>query len=81
MKRITAIALCAVLMCSLFSGCGGTDEKEAYVPTGDALLMEGDDPVAYLGEEERVQEFSLAYNSDRSMNPLIGYSLTVTFCA
>jgi len=74
MKRITALMMAVVLACGLFSGCSIGEEEEAYVPTGDALLMEGDDPEAYLAEEEEEQTFSLAYNSDRSMNPLIGYS-------
>lgn len=73
MKKWISLILAAALVCGLFSGCGSKDE-EAYVPTGDALLMEGDDPAAYLAGEVPPQEFSLAYNTDRSMNPLIGYS-------
>ena len=58
MKRITALLLSAVLLCSLFAGCGKEEVGEdAYVPTGDALLMEGQDPEEYLGVEEKVQEF------------------------
>lgn len=73
MKRITAFVMALVIFCGLFSGCG-KEEAEAYVPTGGALLMEGDDPEDYLGKEEPPQEFALAFNPDRSMNPLIGYS-------
>ena len=55
-------------MTLLFSGCG---EEEAYVPTGDALVMEGQDPDSIGPQEEVViQEFSLAYYPDRSLNPL-----------
>lgn len=72
MKRITALLLTAALLCGLLSGCGGGDE--AYVPTGDALYIEGQDLEEYLAEEEEIQEFSLAYCPDRSMNPLIGYN-------
>lgn len=73
MKRLTALVLLFAIFCGMFSGCG-SKEEEAYVPTGDALLMEGQDPEEYLGGEEEAQEFSLAYNPDRSLNPLIGYS-------
>lgn len=72
MKKITAMVLLLALALSLLPGCGS--EEEAYVPTGDALLMEGQDPEEYLAGEVEPQEFSLAYNSDRSLNPLIGYS-------
>ena len=75
MKRIIALVLSVIMLCSLFTGCAKPEaEEEAYVPTGDALLKDGQDQEEYLGVEEKVQEFSLAYNSDRSMNPLIGYS-------
>ena len=47
MKKCTAIVLLFALFCGLFSGCAGKEE-EAYVPTGDALLMEGQDPEEYL---------------------------------
>ena len=73
MKKLITLILAAAMICGIFSGCGSSEE-EAYVPTGDALLMEDDDPASYLAGEVPPQEFSLAYNPDRSMNPLIGYS-------
>ena len=73
MKRIVALLLLLAMTLSLFSGCA-QEEEEAYVPTGSALLMEGDDPEDYLAEEPEPQVFSLAYDSGRSMNPLIGHS-------
>ncbi len=73
MKKLTALLLIAAMLCGTFAGCG-SKEEEAYVPTGDALLMEGQDPEEYLGREEEEQELVLAYNPDRSMNPLVGYS-------
>ena len=69
MKRILSLLLCFCLIAGLFSGCG--EDPEAYVPTGDALVLDGQDPEA-MGpqEEEVIQEFALAYYPDRSMNPL-----------
>lgn len=75
MKRITALLLVLTLLCGLLAGCG-KPEEEAYIPTGNALVMEGDDPNDYILHEEKVQEFSLAYYPDRSMNPLIGVNIT-----
>ena len=70
MKKITALLLCLTLSLGLFSGCGA-DSDEPFVPTGDALVMEGQDPDS-VGppKEEEPQEFSLAYYPDRGMNPL-----------
>ena len=75
MKRITALVLVFATLCSLLPGCAKKSE-DAYVPTGDALVMEGDDPNDFLIQEEAKQELTLAYESGRSMNPLIGISIT-----
>ena len=75
MKRSVALLLLLAMIMGIFSGCA-KEEEEAYVPTGSALLMEGDDPAEHLAEEPEPQNFSLAYDSGRSMNPLIGYSQT-----
>ena len=75
MKKFIALVLAGAMALSLFSGCA-SEEEEAYVPTGKALLMEGDDPAEHLAEEPEPQVFSLAYSKDKSMNPLIGYSQT-----
>ena len=72
MKKITALLLILAMLAAMLAGCGSAEE-EPYVPTGDALLMEGEDPES-LEEEEVTQKVTLAYNPDRSMNPLIGYS-------
>lgn len=74
MKKITALLLVLALGCGLFSGCAKEDEP--YVPTGNALVMEGEEPNDFLQEEEEKQELSLAYESGRSMNPLIGISIS-----
>ena len=74
MKKITALALILALACGLVAGCGSKSD-EPYVATGDALYVDGQDLDEYLGEEEVVQELSLAYYPDRSMNPLIGNNI------
>ena len=43
MKKFTRV-LAFLLVCALFCGCVANRKKEAYVPTGDALLMEGEEP-------------------------------------
>ena len=75
MKRLTALLCALALVCACFSGCGAK-EKDPYVPTGDALYIEGQDLEEYLAEEKEPQELTLAYCPDRSMNPLIGVNIT-----
>ena len=72
MKHLTALLLCFVMICGCFSGCA-SKEEEPYVPTGDAILLEGQDPEDFIVEEES-PPVTLAYNPEMSMNPLIGYS-------
>lgn len=72
MKRIVALCLSFCLLCGCFAGCGKKKE-EAYVPTGDAILLEGQDPEDFIVEEES-DPVTLAYNPEKSMNPLIGHS-------
>ena len=70
MKKIIALLLCLSMALCLFAGCG-EESDEAFVPTGDALVMEGQDPDSVGPQkEEDPQEFSLAYYPDRGMNPL-----------
>lgn len=70
MKKITALLLCLSLALSLFSGCDQPD-NEPHVPTGDALVMEGQDPDSVGPQkEEDPQELTLAYYPDRGLNPL-----------
>ena len=70
MRKLTALLLLLSLVLGLFAGCGSNSE-EAYVPTGDALVMEGQDPDSVgPAKDEDPQEFSLAYYPDRGMNPL-----------
>ena len=75
MKRLISLLLILCTVAACFAGCG--DSEEAYVPTGDALVLEGQDPDS-VGpqQEEPVQEFSLAYYPDRTMNPLLSNDFT-----
>jgi len=73
MKKKIAVLLILSVLLSAVCGCGSKSE-EPYVPTGDAILMEGQDPEDILPPEEDLQELTLAYNPGKSMNPLIGYS-------
>ena len=71
MKKGISVLLALILCLGCFTGCVGSIDNSAYVPTGDALLMEGEDPA-----EETIapdsQDLTLAYYPDRSMNPLYG---------
>ena len=74
MKRLIALLLCFAGVLSLFSGCGKTQE-EAYVPTGDALLME-DEEVPTEPDELAEETMILAYYPNRSMNPIIAMNFS-----
>ena len=75
MKKFITLLLCALMVLSLFAGCAAEDTP--YVPTGDALAPEDADVNATQPEEEgEIQEFSLAYYKDRSMNPTIATDYT-----
>ena len=71
MKRILSLLLSILLTAGLFSGCV-VENQEAYVPTGNALVMEGQDPNSVNPTvDAEPQELSLAYYSDESLNPLV----------
>ena len=67
MKRIIALLLAVLL---LLSGCGS--DKGAYVPTGDGLSYDEDytGPVNTPSTETKVQELTLIYYPDQSLNPI-----------
>ena len=66
MKKIIALLLALIL---LLTGCGGG--KEAYVPTGDGLSYgEGEDPVNPQDKDKPVQELTLVYYPNQSLNPI-----------
>ena len=73
MKRLTALLLISVL---ILGGCGRKIDNSGYQATGDAILMEGQDPEDIMPEEEDTQELTLAYYPDRSLNPLFGSDYT-----
>ena len=76
MKKLLSLMLCLFLLAGLFSGCGRKIDNSAYVPTGDAILMEDQDPEDILPEEGETQELSLASCPERSLNPLFGSDYT-----
>ena len=71
MKRLTGLLLALAMLLGMFTGCANKTDNSAYVPTGDAILLEGQDPEDIQQEEEE-QELYLAYNPEHSLNPLFG---------
>ena len=69
MKKLISILLCLACLLGLLTGCGPQDSPEAYIPTGDALEKEVAEEEEQLVSDQ-AQSLSLAYYSDRSMNPL-----------
>ena len=75
MKKTIVLLLVLALSLGSLAGCGSAaNPNEGYIPTGDALLGEDEDP-AVLEPEKEEQSLTLAYDPDRSMNPIIGNSL------
>lgn len=75
MKRWIAALLVCASIAGIFSGCGKKTE-DVYEPTGDALLMEGQEPEVTIPDDPALQSLTLAYAPERSMNPLIGLNLS-----
>lgn len=73
MKKSIAMLLAMAMLLTTLPGCASQEEEE-YIATGDAILMDGQEPEDIMPTEEDNQELTLAYNPGRSMNPLIGYS-------
>ena len=71
MKRVLCLLMTLALMTGLLSGCGRAIHNEAYVATGDAILMDGEESVV-TEEAEDSQNLVLAYYPERSLNPLFG---------
>ena len=69
MKRLTAMLLCLCLIGALLAGCNS--DPDAYVPTGDALEYDDDytGPTVAPTEDEEIQDISLTYYPNVSMNP------------
>ena len=64
MKKIVTLLLILSMVLGMFSGCANETDNSAYVPTGDAILMEGQDPEDIQPEEEEDQALYLAYYPD-----------------
>ena len=52
MKKTISLCLCLAMLLSMLAGCANKTDNSAYVPTGDAILLEGQDPEDILPEEE-----------------------------
>ena len=72
MKKFLSLLLSFALLAGMMSGCSNAIDNSGYVPTGNAILMEGQDPEDIMPEEEDTQELTLAYYPDRKLNPLFG---------
>lgn len=69
MRRFLCVILCCFLLLSMFTGCDSSDDP--YVPTGDGLTWDEDDPNAVTTpKEETPQELTLTYYPDVTLNPL-----------
>ncbi len=69
MKKILSLFLGLSLAVSLFAGCAAEDTP--YVPTGNALAAEDADLTATEPTSDgKGQDLTLAFYSDRSLNPL-----------
>ena len=66
MKRIIAVTLCLLLTASLI-GCG--TQQSVYVPTGDALVIDGVTVPPTVDPDAEAQYLELAYYPNYSLNP------------
>ncbi len=69
MKKYICILLCLAMLASVLAGCAADDDPSVYVPTGDALARE-DEVEETVPEAESLQEFSMAYYPQQSLNPI-----------
>ena len=76
MRRILALLLAIASVAGIFSGCANKIDNSGYIPTGDAILLEGQEPEDIMPEEEDTQELTLAYYPSRKLNPLFGSDYT-----
>ena len=76
MKKFLSLLLVFATVLPIFSGCTNEIDNSGYVATGNAILMEGQDPEDIEPEEEDTQELTLAYYPTRSLNPLFGSDYT-----
>ena len=76
MKKFLSLLLVFAMLLPVLSGCAREIDNSGYVPTGDAILLEGQEPEDIMPEEEEEQELTLAYYPDRSLNPVFGSDYT-----
>ena len=77
MKRFLCLVLSFLSITGLLSGCVQEVDPEAYLPTGEALIMEGEDPYAEQEVDDGLsQQLTLMYYPERSMNPLVATDFT-----
>ena len=76
MKQLLLVSLCAALLCGLFAGCG--NREDAYIPTGDGMTWDEDytGPTTATRPDETIQDLTLAYNPNMSMNPYLATDTT-----
>lgn len=67
MKKILCLLLALLLGAGAFAGC--SSEPEPYVPTGSALVYEGQEIIPTQPTEAENQDLVLAYYPDRPLNP------------
>lgn len=75
MKKLISLLLVLTLSAAILAGCGKKQQEEAYVPTGDALIMNEAD-LATIPDEREPQMLTLGYDPSRSLNPMIGNDLS-----
>lgn len=76
MKKKLCLLLIIAMILPIFSGCAKTIDNSGYIPTGDAIVMEGQDPEDIMPTEEDTQELVLAYYPTKSLNPVFGSDYT-----
>ena len=75
MKKILSLLLVLAMVAALLPGCARSLDNSGYQPTGDAILMEDEEPTE-AEEAEDAQNLILAYYPDRSLNPIFGSDYT-----
>ncbi len=76
MKKKLCLLLSVLMVLGCFTGCRQDIDNSAYVPTGDAIVMEGQEPEDVEVVEEEEQKLVLAYYPERSLNPIFGSDYT-----
>lgn len=72
MKRLFALALCALMVLGMLAGCGGKKNTGAYQPTGNGLTWDEDytGPVNTAPAEE-IKKMTLTWYPDKGTNPYL----------